>query len=74
MAYVKMLTSKLGSNDGLTTKHYEKGEVYEVSETLAASFIAEKAAEAAEAPAGEKSDKKAPANKAEKAAPANKAA
>ncbi|CUW85697.1 hypothetical protein AGR2A_Cc100231 [Agrobacterium genomosp. 2 str. CFBP 5494] len=44
---VKMLTGKLGSNDGVTTKFYEKDETYEVSEALGNAFIEEKVAEKA---------------------------
>lgn len=43
---IKMLRSKMGSNDGHSTHYYEEGEVYDVSDALAESFIGEKLAEA----------------------------
>ena len=42
---IVMLRSKMGSNDGVTTKLYEEGQEYDVSETLAESFIGENLAE-----------------------------
>jgi hypothetical protein len=60
---VKMLRNKMGSNDGVTTQMYLEGEEYEVSETLAKSFIDENLAEVAEG--GEKAEKPLE-NKAEK--------
>lgn len=39
-----MLRSKMGSNDGATTKMYDAGEEYEVSEALGLSFIEDKVA------------------------------
>lgn len=69
---IKMLRSKMGSNDGITTKMYEEGQEYEVSESLAESFLGENLAEVVEGE--EKADKpvenkavaKAPKDKAEK--------
>ncbi|MBZ9975485.1 hypothetical protein [Mesorhizobium sp. BR-1-1-10] len=66
---IKMLRNSLGSNDGHTTKHYDAGEICEVSEGLGKSFIDDKAAELAD----EKAVAAAPANKAIGKAPANKA-
>lgn len=60
---VLMLRNKMGSNDGTTTRLYNEGEEYEVSEALAASFIGEKLAELVEGQKAEKPVK----NKAEKA-------
>lgn len=70
MVQVRMLRNKLGSNDGYTTKHYDKDETYEVSEALADMFVGEKVAELV---VGEKSKGDAPENKAKKGAPENKA-
>jgi hypothetical protein len=64
---VKMLASKMGSNDGITTKLYEKDETYEVSEDLGNSFLSEKLAEVVN------DDVTEPAQKANPAAPQNKA-
>ena len=73
---IKMLRSRMGSNDGATTKLYQEGESYDVSDALAESFIADKVAEMddsekAEAEPENKALPKAPKNKAE-AAPENK--
>lgn len=43
-----MLRSKLGSNDGATTKMYEKGKTYEVSEYLGEIFLRDGDAEVAD--------------------------
>lgn len=69
MPHVKMLKSKMGSNNGYDAQMYQEGEVYEVTDTLAAAFVAEKVAEVTEEKAA------APAkNKAVAVAPKNKAA
>lgn len=44
---VLMLRDKMGSNDGATTKLYQKDETYDVSVELAEIFIRDKDAEAA---------------------------
>jgi hypothetical protein len=44
---IKMLRSKMGSNDGVTVKNYLEGEMYEVSEELGNSFIADNVAQVA---------------------------
>lgn len=69
MAQIKMLMAKHGSPDGHSVRFYEKGEVYEVSDTLARIFVEqEQVAEYADAPVGKSEVKaeKAPKNKAEK--------
>jgi hypothetical protein len=73
---IKMLRSKMGSNDGHSTHYYEEGQEYDVSEALGQSFLDEKLAEIvaeakAEAAPENKAIAKAPKNKAE-AAPENK--
>lgn len=67
---IKMLRSRLGSNDGHTTKHYDQGEEYEVSESLGKAFLDEKDCVLLE---GEKAVAAAPENKAIGKAPKNKA-
>lgn len=67
---IKMLRNSLGSNDGFTVHHYDKGEEYDVSDDLGNSFIKEGVAEQAEAAPEQKAEKPAK-NKAE-AAPENK--
>lgn len=42
-----MLRNKMGSNDGVTTKMYDEGETYEVSEDLGALFLRDKDAKEA---------------------------
>jgi hypothetical protein len=42
---VQMLRNKMGSNDGVTTKMYNEGETYEVSEDLGTLFLRDKDAE-----------------------------
>jgi hypothetical protein len=73
---IKMLRSKMGSNDGHSTHYYQEGEEYDVSDALAESFIGERLAEAvaagkADAAPENKAIAKAPKNKAD-AAPENK--
>jgi hypothetical protein len=67
---IKMLRSKMGSNDGITTRMYLEGEEYEVSEALGESFVGEQLAEVidekAEKPVENKAVEKAPKDKAEK--------
>lgn len=74
MVKIEMLRNKLGSNDGVTVRHYEKGQTYEVSAELAKVFSAEKDAVLItdELPPSmaddEKAEPEAPKNKAEKVA------
>ena len=74
---IKMLRSKMGSNDGYSTHYYQEGEEYDVSDALAESFFAEKLAEAmpdskADTAPDNKAIAKAPKNRAE-AVPEDKA-
>ena len=41
---IEMLRSENGSNDGLTTRRYEHGRTYNVSDELGSAFIADGAA------------------------------
>lgn len=67
---IKMLRNKMGSPDGFTVKHYAMGQEYDVPESLAATFFADKDAEKVQ----EKAVEAAPANKAIGKAPKNKSA
>lgn len=51
---IKMLRSKMGSEDGYNTRYYEEGEEYDVSDALAKSFIGENLAEPATGKPAEK--------------------
>ena len=42
---VRMLTTKLGSPDGLEVREYEAGRKYDIPERLAANFLGQGAAE-----------------------------
>ena len=66
---IKMLRSKLGSNDGISTKLYQVDEEHDVSDALGEVFIKEGVAELGAS--GEKADT-APKNKAVAKAPENK--
>ncbi len=71
---ITMIRGKLGSNDGVTTKYYEEGETYDVSDALGACFIDEKVANpTTEEKLAAKAVVDAPENKAIAAAPKNKA-
>jgi hypothetical protein len=71
---ITMIRGKLGSNDGATTKFYEEGETYEVSEALGQCFLEEKVAEeVSEESVSGKAVSATPKNKAVAAAPENKA-
>lgn len=64
MARYKMLRNAHGSPDGIKVQHFEKGEVYDLTDSLAAVFTKHKYAEPVE---------EAPKAKAKGAAPENKA-
>ena len=78
---IKMLQSALGADNHIDSKMYNKGQVYEVSESLAQVFIKGKLADLAQEtpaiigladPPEEKALSAAPENKAHKQAPKNK--
>lgn len=55
---IKMLKTTRGANDGVTIASYEAGETYDLSETLAGAFLADKVAEHADAKPATKSKPK----------------
>lgn len=70
---IKMLRNARGSMHGHDVSHYQVGEEYDVTESLAAAFVADQAAEVvANVPAEAEKAEAAPKNKALKA-PKNKA-
>lgn len=63
---IKMLSTKMGANDGVDVQAYLEGQEYEVSEDLANCFLSDKSAEVVVEKA-EKAMNEAPLNKAKKA-------